>query len=208
MLKRLFIAVVLLGCFTLSPQALLAQSNFELSPFIGYRLGGELDNFDVNETFDFDESDSYGVVLDFRVAPGAYVEVLFSSQETELEQDSGLFFGDLPLFEIDVDYWHVGGLYQWELGQVIPYVVGTAGITELDPQVPGLSSETRPSIGFGGGVKIMFGDHFGVRLEGRGFTTFIDSDSETFCNNFGCYGFRDTDYLWQFEARGGLVFAF
>ena len=184
------------------------QSKFEITPFAGYRLGGELDDLDFGDTFDFEDTDSLGLVLDFAVAPNAYIEILYSGQETELEVDTGLFFGDEPLFDIDVDYWHIGGLYQWEIGQVIPFVVASVGITELDPQPSGLDSETAFSMGIGGGVKLMFGDNFGLRLEGRGFTTFVDSDQETFCGDFNCYGYRDTDFLWQFEARTGLVLAF
>ena len=191
--------------------ALQAQTNFEISPFLGYRLGGELDDLDFGDSFDFEDTDSYGVTLDFRVSRNTFIEVFYSSQETELELDTGLFFGDEDLFDIDIEYIHAGAMFQWELGQIIPFAVVTGGITQLDPAPAGLDSETRPSLGLGGGVKAMFGDHFGIRLEGRGIGTFIDSDNDSFCRRERrgrCYGYDDSETLWQFEARAGLVFAF
>ncbi len=61
----------------------------------------------------------------------------------------------------------------------------------------------RFSVGFGGGVKLMFGEHFGLRFEVRGFGTDINSDDDH-CH---CHGDDDGD-LWQAEGRVGLVLAF
>lgn len=190
----------------LAPAFAEAQ-RFEITPFAGYRFGGGFDDFDFGDNFDFEDTDSLGVVLSFGVSEGAFVELLYSTQETGLQEEAG-FFGDRTLFDVTVDYWHVGGLYQWNIGQMKPFVVATVGITEFDPRPEALSSETRFSMGIGGGIKLMLGDHFGFRFEGRGFTTFVDSEDEIFCDPSRCYGYTDTTFLWQVEARAGIVLAF
>lgn len=201
--KALLFSLVLI---LLGP-ALATAQRFELTPFVGYRFGGGLDDFDFGDDFDFEDTDSLGVVLSFAINQSAFIELLYSIQETGLEEEGG-FFGDQPLFDVDIEYWHIGGLYQWNIGQVKPFVVATLGITEFDPGPATLSSETRFSAGLGGGAKFMFGNHFGFRIEGRGFTTFVDNDNDIFCDSQHCYGYRDTTFLWQLEARAGVVLAF
>ena len=179
----------------------------EITPFVGYRLGGSLNDLDIEESFDFEDNDSQGIILDIAVAPNAFVEILYSTQETKLEEGGTLFL-DNPLFDIDVDYWHVGGLYQFEYGRMKPFVVATLGITELDPQPRDLDSETKFSMGIGGGVKLMLAERLALRLEGRGFSTLVDTGEEVFCNPHACYGYDSATFLWQFEARAGVVLAF
>lgn len=188
--------------------AVAAAQQVELTPFIGYRFGGELEDLDVRSEVDLEESESYGLVLGFAINPSAWIELFWSHQESSVEERID-FFGNITLFDLDVDYYHVAFLYQWNArGVTRPFVVGSLGITELSPGLPAFDSETRFSMGFGGGVKFMFADNFGIRLEGRGITSFIEDDEEVFCDPFFCYGYTDEEVLWQFEARFGLILAF
>ena len=186
--------------------ALMAQ-NLEITPFVGYRLGGGLDAPDIQESFDFSDSESYGVAVDIPLGVDDYIEIFYSTQATRLEDSSGFLDGE-PLFDIDIDYWHIGGLHQWNNGDIDTFLVATVGVTEFNPGPQEINSESRFSLGLGGGAKVMFGERVGLRFEGRGFTTFIDTNSEVFCDPFRCYSFASATVLWQFEARIGLVLAF
>ncbi len=182
---------------------------FELTPYVAYRFGGEVrsndDYHDRYDSTDIDESEAYGVTLDVPVAGGFSIELLVSRQQTQAQFDEGLFEPSFSLGDIDVTYGHVGALYQWHLGQARPFVVGSIGGTLFDPSFPGADDETRVSIGLGGGVKVFFAEHFGVRLEGRGFWTDVDDGNHRDRDRYR-YG-DDGSTLFQGEASAGLIFA-
>lgn len=191
--------------FLLLPALAVAQK-VELTPFVGYRFGGQIDE-DANVhfgsgDFDIDDDTSAGLILGFAVTRGLQVELIWSHQATRLLEDRGFFGGDAELFDIDLDYYHAGVAYQWVLGQVRPFVGASLGATELNPDEPGLASETRFSIGIGGGVKLMFTRNLGLRFEGRLLATDLVDDDD-FCRR-RC---RNDD-LTQGELRGGLILAF
>ena len=62
------------------------------------------------------------------------------------------------------------------------------GLTYFDPKERGLSSDSRFSFSGAAGVRFRFGDHVGIRLEARGFGTFVSSSGAIWCG--GGSGFR------------------
>ncbi|MGE0640759.1 MAG: outer membrane beta-barrel protein [Thermoanaerobaculia bacterium] len=189
------------------------RGRFELTPTASYNFGGSI-NGQNNGFFDFDletrESEAYGLTLDIPLAPWVQLELLASRQSTELEFDRGLFGGDRRFADIDISYYQVGGLFQWGNGQIHPYFVASLGVAELEPDVPGASSETRFAGSIGGGVKIFFNEHVGIRLEGRAFVTALD-DYQT--DDYCCYEFDcscrydDSQEFTQGQASAGLILA-
>ncbi len=209
------LTAVLIGLATfLAPAAVQAQ-RVEITPFAGYRSGGDFQvrGFDdlgpFVEDLDLDDAASWGLLLDLGVSRNLQLELAFSRQETDLGLDLGFLGPVESLGDVDVDVLHLGLLYQWGRGQLRPFLVGSVGATELDPVDAGFDSETRLSWGFGGGLKVMFDRHLGVRLEGRWLSTLIDENEELFCDRFGsCYSYDSAETLDQFEVRGGLVIGF
>jgi len=196
------IVFVLLG-------AMAAQAQVEITPFAGYRIGGDLEDFDFAGV-DLDDSESYGLVVDIDVGGGFQVELMYGNQDTALTS-SRLFEPD-TILDLEVEYIHGGVLYQWEPGgDVLPFIVGTIGVTRLIPDGPGYVTEDRFSGSIGGGVKLMISDHIGFRFEGRGFSTVVDDGDDAFCErgDRDCYRYRyDNEILWQLEARAGLILRF
>ena len=189
------------------------NGRFELTPTASYNFGGTIEG-ENDGFFDFDlearESSAFGITFDIPLAPWVQLEFLASRQATELEFDDGLFGAPTGVADIDISYYHVGALFHWGRGQIHPFVVASLGVTDLSPDIPGASNETRFSASFGGGVKIFFNEHVGVRLEGRGFFTVLD-DYETgdyCCDDFdcGCY-YDDTRDFTQGQASAGLILA-
>lgn len=200
--------VVVLIATAISPAA--AETEYELTPFLGYRAGGGFEEFPLGPDLDIEQSSSYGLILDIPLGGGgSQLEIMWSRQSTEL--DAGGPLVSLPLFDIDIDYFHVGGVYNWgyEEDKIRPFVLGTLGVTLLSPEPSSLDSETNFSAGFGGGVKVFASDHVGFRFEGRGYLTFLDSTgSGIFCGPSGCLVGVSSDVLGQFEGRAGLIIAF
>lgn len=182
-------------------------NTIEFTPFYGYSFSGDLNDADSGEEYEIGDSGSYGGILDIWLTEATQLEFFFSRQETELESDEGLFAGQ-KLFDLDVDYFHIGGTYIYGTGPWQPFVVGTLGATLFDPDVSGMDSETRFSMGLGGGVRYFPTKHLGLYLGVRGFLTFVGGDT-LFRSESGAVTIKvDADGFWQVLLQAGVIFAF
>lgn len=179
----------------------------EFTPFYGYTFSGELKDADTGEEFEIDDSDGYGGMLDIPLSETTQLEFFFSRQETEFKSDEGLFTGQ-TIFDLDVDYYHVGGTYIVQNGPWQPFVVGTLGATLLNPDASGTDSVTRFSMGLGGGVRYCPTEHLGLYLGARGFLTFIEGDTLFRSESGATTIVVDANGLWQVQLQAGLIFAF
>ncbi len=203
-MRQLLILTLLL----LIPAVAAAENSFEITPFIGYRVGGEFSAYD-NNLFPFDvevdDSVSYGATFDIPVVAGLSIELLASHQPSDFVVDRPLFAPPSQgLGAIDLTYYQVGAMYQWLGGQVHPFVSHTLGLVHLAPEFG--FSDDKFAMTLGGGVKIFPSEHVGFRFEGRGFWA-NTSSTDYWDDDYYCCGQRGTD-LFQFEASFGLIFAF
>jgi hypothetical protein len=177
----------------------------EITLFGGYAVGGEFEG----ELFDseLESSSTYGLIIDIPVASDLQLEIFASQQGTDLVVE-GFGPGGLgPLAEVDVQYLHIGILQHFDHGNVEPYYVFSAGLTQLNPT--GYETESRPSVGFGGGTKLFLSRDalLGFRFGGRILATYFD-DPEVFCNSGGCLGEVSGTFMVQAQAEIGLVIRF
>jgi hypothetical protein len=188
----------------------------QISVFAAYRFGGEFDSVGFEDDFfddlidiEVDDGAGLGVALDVRLSGGLFLELWASRQETELVENEGLFLPTEALFDLDVDYYHAGLLYEWRPGQVRPFFAVSIGATRFSPDAAGLVDLIRPSFSLGGGVKMMFSESVGLRLDGRLISTVVEADDDEFCDRRRfCYDFDDDVYFYQAEARAGVVVVF
>jgi hypothetical protein len=179
----------------------------EITPFYGYRFGGEFEDADTGVEYDIRDSPCWGGILDVRWSKVTQLEFYYSRQETELKSDDDLF-GSTKLFDLDVDYYHVGGTVIIPYGQWQPFVAATLGATHLAPDAPDTDSLTEFSLGLGGGVRFFPTEHLGLYLAGRGFLTFMEGDVAFRSKSGAATVVIHSDGFWQFELQAGLVFAF
>lgn len=189
------------------PGAAQPPPTVELTPFVGFVFGGDFeDRFDDDSRFagvDIEASESYGALLDFSVTRSFQIELLYSRQDTTSEVEQRIGRDDL---DVRVEYFHLGALYQWTPGQLVPYVAGSFGATNFGL---GDDDETRFSWTFGGGVKALVSDHVGFRLDGRFYSTFIEEDDdEVFCSPDYCVTFEDATLFFQWDVKAGIVIGF
>lgn len=186
------------------------QFKFELAPYAAYRLGGSFEEKDGDGKFELDDSDAQGIMLSGLVRSNTQWEVLYGRQSTDVDTQ-GLFVND-PFFDLDVEYFHFGGTYLFAGDNVRPFIALTIGVSHFDPGPDNFDSESFFSASFGGGWQLNASKRFGVRLEARAFTTFIENDSDIFCESSAaggaCLIVVDAEILTQWEARAGLVFRF
>ncbi len=136
--------------------------------------------------------------------------MLYARQETSHEQRDQATGTVATLFDIAVEHFQVGVLYEPEIFRTTrPFASLTGGVTHYDAQEPGRSSEWRFSGGFAGGVKKSLTQHVGVRADARILFTFLSSVNEIFCTtSVGCLTGVEGAIVAQGLLTGGLILSF
>ena len=201
---RLFLLCIAIIAIRASP---VHAMDLEITPFAGFTWGGEFTDAETGKSLRFDDTSSYGVMLDFKQAEDSWIELYFSRQQTRLTSSQGPFYGN-PLFDVDVEYYHIGGTYGAAAGKVRPFVVGTFGATHLVPQGAGLQSETKLSLSLGGGARFYLTKRIGLRVDARWFGTFFNGSGSAFCSGGACSVNVQGSVLSQITTNAGVILAF
>jgi hypothetical protein len=215
-----FVAAAAAGTVAGSAAAQGPPFRFEITPYAGYRVGGEFeaqsdpDTADANgRGFELHEGNAEGLILDIRTSAGnSQWEVLYAHQSTEVETQTSFVGG--PALDIDVSHLQFGGTYFPESNSdaIAPFIALTAGLARFEPDLDGVKAENYFSWSLGGGVQLRADRRIGIRLEARVFGSLIDDDSALFCvvspEVNSCALFVEGDQLYQVEARVGLVARF
>jgi opacity protein-like surface antigen len=181
---------------------------WEVTPFVGYRFGGDFDVGTTSTDANLDDDASFGIAINLGIDNYQQYELFYSRQEASFESTSPV----APL-DLDVEYLHLGGtlLLNDEL-PVAPYLAGGLGITRLSPQSGPGSDDTRFSISLGLGVKLPVSQSFSVRLEARSYLTIVENDTAFFCASGSqggvCAIQSSGDSFIQYELLAGVSFAF
>jgi hypothetical protein len=193
---RLVLALV---AMTLSGAAMCEENHLTL--YAGYRAGGKLT--DVGTGKDWQLTDGGSIALGFGAAltRTTQFEVFISRRESALKASG--FSPAADNIGLDVTYAHFGGtFFPAGVGRGW-YLAGGLGATELQPRDRGFNSETRASLSLAFGYMLPFGEHFGLKLEARGYGTLFDSSGGIFCSG-GCVVQLSGDTLTQAEVLVGF----
>lgn len=198
---RSFCCTLALATLSTTAQAL----DFEITPFVGYRFGGQFEDSVTTDSADLKAAASLGLAFDVGYAPGQAIQVFYSRQSTEAEDAT-------PALDIDVEYLQVGGIGTFPSEtELQPYLVGSIGVARFNPS-GGFDEETQFAATLGGGLKYFFNDRFGLRFEGRGYFTFFDTDAAVFCisdqTGATCRLRAKSSLVWQIEAQAGFTYRF
>jgi hypothetical protein len=195
-----FLGAVLVGMLLTAPK--VCAQGVELTPFGGYRAGTEFFDILAGRSVNFDGAPAFGLVLDYPLWEGAQVEGFFSRQTADAAGVPGPV-GPPPVWRISVDQWQVGGLQEFAFGNARPFLTGTLGLTRY---ANAADSEIRFALSAGGGVKFFASPHFGLRLDGRVFATFVDANTNTIaCGPGACFLGLHVNVDWQAEFTVGLI---
>jgi len=183
--------------------------SFQMTPFYGYRFGGDISNVEDADSAQVAEGSCYGIMLDWEVEKDAFVELRYSLQRTQLQARGTPFGAGLAdVTDIDVEHYFLGGTYEWENEtQFRPFVSGDLGVVRFCPS--GSGSETRFAFALGGGVKIPMAKHAGLRFDGRWVLNRLSGETEIYCSSTGqCLVVGDVTFFSQVELSAGLMFKF
>jgi hypothetical protein len=186
---------------------------FELTPYLGYRIGGEFEQQGGSAKYELDEGNAAGLVFNIVARDvNTQWQVLYGQQSTHLK--TPVSFDPSGRLGLDVEYFQFGGTYLFDDDgdDTRPFVALTAGVTHFGPTLPGVDSESFFSGSIGGGVQLLKTHRVGVRLEARVFATFVNTDGAIFCHSGpqagACAISIHGTALYQFEASAGVVFRF
>jgi opacity protein-like surface antigen len=184
-----------------------APPQFQVTPFIGYRVGGNFELVDSGESVKVADHASFALALDMRGADWSQYELFYGRQATNL---TGSSFAPAA---VKIEYLHLGGTVDLGEGpRLVPYLGGGLGVARLTPDSAGGDSDTRFSISLALGARLPLSPHFALRLEGRGFLTPINTDGAIFCHSDesgGVCAVRASGSLFfQFDVLAGATYTF
>ena len=204
-------SLAVLAALAAAPETRAADVRFEVTPFLGYRLGGGFDAEGPDGTstgsVDVDDGSSWGIDVGLYARPDGFYELLYSTQSTGLDSREPALAG----VDVTTEYYQIGGTAffpgeQW----LVPYVSMTVGATRFSAD--GFDSETKFSGSLGGGLRLPFTDHFAATIGVRGYLTFIESDTAFLCasnaEQAGCLVTSSGSTFFQAEAQLGLTARF
>ncbi len=196
-----------------SSQESKKKGRVELSPVIGYKWWGTMEI--VGGDLEIDSSPSYGAVLNVQAVgsgkANSMIELHYSRQDTTLRLDPGIG-PSVRLFDLAVEHYQIGGvgeIVQPAGGEkkVVPFTVGTLGMTRYSAKAGGIDDEYKFSFTFGLGVKVKINPRMGLRFHGRLITTLINTSAGLFCGTGGCAGSVSGDTVFQSELGAAFVLA-
>ena len=176
-----------------------------VTAYAGYRFGGGFTDVTTGKTWEPTEGPAFSVAADFGIDRRTQWEIFISYRNSALKASG--FSPVANNIGLGITYYHLGGTYFVEqVGEGV-YVVGGLGLTNFTPREAGLSSETRFSLNVGVGYMIPLGKHLGLKLEGRGYATLIDSSGGFFCSG-GCVVQISGTTFTQAEVMAGIAARF
>ncbi len=182
---------------------------FEVTAFGGIRLGGDFTyntfNSLASTKVDVANTPNFGVILDVTMNDYTQLEILFDHQGSELTAENpppGL--ENIPVIDLSIDYYQVGGLYQRPEGDARPFLAVTLWAAHLNPKGD-FENRWRFSGGMAVGVKYFFSESVGFRLQSRLMGTVINN-ANVLCDVFGCF-VAGGNYMVQIDFSGGLIIA-
>lgn len=212
-------AFLVLACILVAGPSDGWAQRIELTPFFGYRFAESFDIALQNQAgefiagdFDFKNTVHLGLIADIALSTrwrDWHVEVFFDRQATELRQKkqapSSVAFSP---FDVTIDQYQAGFLYQRYPGQVRPFGAITFGIANLRAS-GGRGSETRFAWGTAVGAKVFLNERIGLRLQSRLSFIYVGDSEDVFCDEESCFAFEEDLYytMLQFDVSGGLVIA-
>ena len=186
------------------PKPLTQTTQFGISPFYGYRFGGEVQDPGTGTKYNFKDGPAYGLILDY--APTNYYgrfELLWSRQDTSVD-----FHGDNGLGKVDVtiDSLQVGGELEYGSERLRGYVSAHIGATYFSSD--GYGDETKFGFGIGVGGKAFLTKNLYLRADLRGLGTVTEGEGSFIYANGVTVATFSGSTLWQGQVSAGVGITF
>ena len=179
---------------------------FEITPFYGYSWTFARDFYYGLATgrADINDSPMWGIALDINLPykPGSQVELLYNRQDSDLRFTT---ISTAPTeVNMAVEYWHIGGLYGVQRGNVMPFGMMTLGGSRFSSD--DFNDDVwKFSMIFGFGAKIYASNSIGLRVQGRFPFSIFSGGGSVGCGSGGCYTSVGGTGMGQFDVSAGVT---
>ena len=186
----------------------LFAQKVEIQPFYGYQFG---DSFLVSRgEVKLSGSANWGLTVDIEIEDELKFEFMYSKADTELRFRQSGNIGSETLFDMTMQYFHGGILYEVDASdRVRGFFTATAGVTYYEPMDHSFSGEWKFSLSGGAGVKLFLSDNVGIRLQGRLLFPLVSAGSGFACGlPGGCFVGINAWTTVSADTTIGLILAF
>lgn len=201
-------SILCLLCISITVNA-NENSPLEITPLVGYRFGGDFDSTnndsEIKAKIQLSEGTSYGFLLAWDYDSSRQGELLVNHYVSRFSQGIDSITSNNNL---GITYAHIGGNVPISDGKIPLVVTGGLGLTHFSPKDSLLSNETRFSLNIGLATEISVSERISLRLGGRVYATFFNSDSQIFCNEENCAISLSSELWIQSEVNVGITFSF
>lgn len=215
-MKTRVVLIALAVAFASSAPALaqLRGGTVEINPFAGYLFGGSFGRArtDFNEPFglhlDVADDANYGGRIGYNFNSHFELEFEYAQTDTTFQIHSNRSFApDQSLGDLKIQYFMGYATFNFGHGRAVPYFTVGGGAADLSPRFSGASSasDTRYTAAIGGGLKYFLNPHFGLRFDGRLYSTYL-STTDFYCGPY--YVCTQSNWLTNGVLNGGLLVAF
>ena len=94
-----------------------------LTPFYGYQFGGQASTD--NGEFRIKDAENYGLTIDIPYTGTTTIQLLYSYQDTSLQRKDKYTGITEDLFDLSVEYFHIGGTSEVVKGGTTSFVSGS-----------------------------------------------------------------------------------
>lgn len=182
----------------------------EITPYLGYRMGGSIETDAPAGSYDLADASAYGLIVNFLPRKNTRFELLYARQDTEAVFD-GVTVND-GIIDLELHSLELGGTYDFEGDTAQPYLAATIGGTHVRARSSGSASDTFLSGSIGLGVRFFPASRLGLRVEARARGVLVASDTSLFCatgpDAAVCAVTISGDWLGQVETFAGVSFRF
>jgi hypothetical protein len=186
-----------------------AGSENDFTFFGGFRSGGDLMEATTEQDLHADTTPSFALAIDIAYEPRKQLQLFYSRQKTQLTPATVPAPVVTDRTPLRIEYLHLGGTAFFDETGEGGYATAGVGATRFTPDAPGLSAETKPSLSIAFGYMVPIVPGLALRLEVRGYATWVDSKGELFCGNgAACPVSIKGDGFYQGEGLIGLTARF
>jgi hypothetical protein len=189
--------------------------SFEVTPFIGLRLGG---TFDIQPDgvaqieAALKDATSYGFSAGVRFDDLSLIEFRWTQATSALRFGTPFAFLDTAVGDVTLNQFHTDFTREFEISQVKglrSFLTGSVGVTHLGAAQDGF---TRFSFGLGTGLKQFLGSRLAIRAEAQWLPILVEPSVDGFaCGAIqfgGCLVVLNGELVQQFQLSVGPVVRF
>ncbi len=192
------------GSLLLAAPFPLHAQGVEVSPFYGFRFGGDFEDATTEETYSIQSSPTYGIMVDLPLGEsGVRTELLWCRQETNIQFPGTEGPG---LVDLTIDSWELGAIAEETKDDFVEYISAHVGLTHM--AAGGHGSDTRVNLSAGVGAKFFIKPNMALKAEVRGFCTFVDADATFISIDGSTVVHFSASTLWQGQVTIGLSVIF